>query len=52
MSHHYFYALTAHFGQWVAGAGRRARAWQVAAGLIDGKSRSGSATGAWCTSRL
>jgi hypothetical protein len=21
---HYFYALTAHFGQWVAGVGRRA----------------------------
>ncbi len=23
----YFYALTAHFGQWVTGAGRRARQW-------------------------
>jgi hypothetical protein len=34
---HYFYALTAHFGQWVAGAGRRARRWQVAAGLIYGQ---------------
>jgi IS1 family transposase len=30
----YFYALTAHFGQWVADVGRRARQWQVAAGLI------------------
>jgi IS1 family transposase len=34
---HYFYALTAHFGQWVASAGRRARQWQVAAGLIYGQ---------------
>src|SRR5206468_3283452 len=34
---HYFYALTAHFGQWVAGARRRARQWQVAAGLIYGQ---------------
>ncbi len=25
----YFYALTAHFGQWVATTGRRARQWQV-----------------------
>ncbi len=33
----YFYALTAHFGQWVAGVGRRARQWQVAAGLIYGQ---------------
>jgi len=33
----YFYALTAHFGQWVAGVGRRARRWQVAAGLIYGQ---------------
>jgi IS1 family transposase len=33
----YFYALTAHFGQWVAGGGRRARQWQVAAGLIYGQ---------------
>jgi hypothetical protein len=32
----YFYALTAHFGQWVSGVGRRARQWQVA-GLIYGQ---------------
>src|SRR5262249_41798153 len=34
---HYFYALTAHFGQWVASVGRRARRWQVAVGLIYGQ---------------
>jgi IS1 family transposase len=33
----YFYALTAHFGQWVNGVGRRACQWQVAAGLIYGQ---------------
>jgi transposase-like protein len=33
----YFYALTAHFGQWVAGAGRRTRQWQVTAGLLYGQ---------------
>jgi len=35
----YFYALTAHFGQWleVARRGRKARQWQVAAGLIYGQ---------------
>jgi IS1 family transposase len=33
----YFYALTAHFGQWVVGVGRQARVWQVAAGLIYGQ---------------
>jgi len=33
----YFYALTAHFGQSVSGVGRRARQWQVAAGLIYGQ---------------
>ncbi len=33
----YFYALTAHFGQWVAGGGRQVRRWQVAAGLIYGQ---------------
>ncbi len=33
----YFYALTAHFGHWVAGVGRRARQWQVAAGLLYGQ---------------
>ena len=34
---HYFYALTAHFGYWVRNPGRRARQWQVAAGLIYGQ---------------
>jgi IS1 family transposase len=34
---HYFYALTAHFGQWVTGVGRRARQWQVAAELLYGQ---------------
>ena len=35
----YFYALTAHFGQWLAGSrrGRNVRQWQVAAGLIYGQ---------------
>jgi len=35
----YFYALTAHFGQWleVARRGRKARQWQVATGLIYGQ---------------
>jgi IS1 family transposase len=33
----YFYALTAHFGQWVADVGRRRRQWQVAAGLVYGQ---------------
>jgi hypothetical protein len=33
----YFYALTAHFGHWVVGIGRRTRVWQVAAGLIYGQ---------------
>jgi IS1 family transposase len=35
--HHYFYALTAHFGQWVTVPGRRVRQWQLAAGLIYGQ---------------
>ncbi len=30
----YFYALTAHFGQWVDGVGRRKQQWQVARGLL------------------
>ncbi|MDQ5827216.1 MAG: integrase core domain-containing protein [Chloroflexota bacterium] len=30
----YFYALTAHFGQWVDGVGRRKQQWQVARGLM------------------
>jgi hypothetical protein len=33
----YFYALTAHFGQWVEVLGRRKRQWQVATGLIYGQ---------------
>jgi hypothetical protein len=33
----YFYALTAHFGQWVTDVGRRVRRWQVAPGLIYGQ---------------
>jgi transposase-like protein/IS1 family transposase len=35
----YFYALTAHFGQWleVSCRGRKVRQWQVAAGLIYGQ---------------
>jgi IS1 family transposase len=35
----YFYALTAHFGQWLVGhrRGRNVRQWQVAAGLIYGQ---------------
>jgi hypothetical protein len=34
---HSFYALSAHFGQWVAEAERRVRQWQVATGLIYGQ---------------
>jgi len=33
----YFYALTAHFGSWVAGAGECQLQWQVAAGLVYGQ---------------
>ncbi|HSH79766.1 MAG TPA: hypothetical protein VLA19_14675 [Herpetosiphonaceae bacterium] len=33
----YFYALTAHFGQWVTAVDQRARQWQVAPGLIYGQ---------------
>jgi IS1 family transposase len=33
----YFYALTAHFGQWVAAVRRRARQWQVVPGLLYGQ---------------
>ncbi|MDQ5852037.1 MAG: hypothetical protein M3380_08200, partial [Chloroflexota bacterium] len=33
----YFYALTAHFGQWVSGIGRRARHWQVVPRLLYGQ---------------
>jgi IS1 family transposase len=35
----YFYALTAHFGHWVASVGRCARQWQVAAELIYGQAK-------------
>jgi IS1 family transposase len=34
---HYFYALTAHFGAWVAEQGRRRPQWQVAPGLLYGQ---------------
>ena len=34
---HYFYALTAHFGHWVAGGSQRVRQWQVAVGLLYGQ---------------
>jgi IS1 family transposase len=33
----YFYALTAHSGQWMPGVGRRAQRWQVATHLIYGQ---------------
>jgi IS1 family transposase len=33
----YFYALTAHFGKWVAAVGQRACHWQVMPGLIYGQ---------------
>jgi IS1 family transposase len=33
----YFYALTAHFSQWVRAAGRRIGQWQVLPGLIYGQ---------------
>jgi len=33
----YFYALTAHFGQWALGGGRQARQWHVAADLLYGQ---------------
>jgi IS1 family transposase/transposase-like protein len=31
---HYYGALTAHFGRWAAGGGRRRRQWQVDPGLL------------------
>jgi hypothetical protein len=39
----YFYALPAHFGQWLAGSrrGRKAHQWQVAAALIYGQVKKG-----------
>ncbi len=33
----YFYALTAHFGQWIWPEGGRKRAWQLAADLVYGQ---------------
>ena len=33
----YFYALTAHFGEWTKNVGRRACRWQVMPGLIYGQ---------------
>jgi IS1 family transposase len=36
----YFYALTAHFGQWIEG--RKVRQWQVAVGLIYGQVKKSS----------
>jgi IS1 family transposase len=33
----YFYALTAHFGQWVDDGARRVRRWQVAVDLLYGQ---------------
>jgi hypothetical protein len=33
----YFYALTAHFGQWGLGVGRRACQWLLAADLLYGQ---------------
>src|SRR5918998_253886 len=33
----YFYALSAHFGQWVRGVGKRARQWHVMPGLMYGQ---------------
>jgi IS1 family transposase len=32
-----FYALTAHFGQWVATTAQRARQWQMAADVLSGQ---------------
>ena len=45
---HYFYALTAHFGHWVAVVGRRARQWRVAAGLLYGQVKRPLDGGSWC----
>ena len=33
----YFYALSAHFGQWVRGVGQRAHQWHVLPGLLYGQ---------------
>jgi hypothetical protein len=49
----YFYALTAHFGQWltVGHQERKARQWQVAAGLIYGQVKKTTGDASWCASR-
>jgi IS1 family transposase len=48
----YFYALSAHFGQWIDGAGRQARQWQVAAGLIYRQVKKPISAGGLCGSRM
>jgi len=47
---HSFYALTAHFGQWVAGVGRRARQWLLAAGLLYRQVQKTYRRRSWCAS--
>jgi transposase-like protein len=49
----YFYALTAHFGHWLAlgRRGRKARRWQVEAGLIYGQVKKATGGASWCRSR-
>ena len=44
----YFYALTAHFGTWVAAVGQRACHWQVMPGLIYGQVKRHSGVARWC----
>lgn len=36
---HYFYALTAHYGNWVVEAGKRKPVWQVSGALLYGQLR-------------
>jgi transposase-like protein len=50
----YFYALTAHFGRWleVGHRGRKARRWQVAAGLIYGQVKKVTDGVSWYGSRM
>jgi hypothetical protein len=48
----YFYALSAHFGQWVIGVGRRARHWHLAADLIYGQVKKPIGAGGSCESRM
>ncbi|HEX6480002.1 MAG TPA: hypothetical protein VF043_14260 [Ktedonobacteraceae bacterium] len=49
----YFYALTAHFGQWlqVGRCGRQVKQWQVAPGLIYGQVKKATDNVSWCRSR-